>query len=218
MRFFFQLNLQTIPAELNEKFGQGILQLFYCTNEIRIVSDHPTNAMEWTEETAEGPQYIHYQSCEYECGGGEQFSACQFVRIVQADGVSQNVEIPATGECLSMVGEGDFPPRLIIDWRRIDDYPSGDEVIAQGIQLSADDQDYLRDSGTYPQGDKLSGWPGWTQQIEYPDCPICHQEMAQLIFQIASDDHIPFLWGDVGEGYIFQCPEHRSEVAFLYQE
>lgn len=41
--------------------------------------------------------------------------------------------------------------------------------------------------------------------------------MNQFIFEFASDDNIPFLWGDVGTGYIVQCPEHKERVAFFWQ-
>jgi uncharacterized protein YwqG len=32
MAFFLQLNLETLPNELQQSYGEGLLQLFYCTN------------------------------------------------------------------------------------------------------------------------------------------------------------------------------------------
>lgn len=68
-----------------------------------------------------------------------------------------------------------------------------------------------------PQKDKLAGWPHWIQDIEYPNCPTCNQIMNQFIFQFETDDNIPYLWGDAGAGYFVQCPEHKDQVAFLWQ-
>ncbi|MCU0540993.1 MAG: pentapeptide repeat-containing protein [Oscillatoriaceae cyanobacterium Prado104] len=210
MRFFFQLNLQEIPAALDEKFGRGILQLFYCTNHVYIERDRPTDSTfirfdNFLEGTV---RYIEYIGCGNECF---------LVRIVQSHGRPAEFEIPQTGESTSKLCEGEFPPRLIVGWQEVDDYPDSYEIEIQGISISWDDFDFFDDIGMYHRGDKLAGWPVWVQSEEYPDCPICHQEMKQLIFQLDSDDNIPFLWGDAGRGYILQCPNHQEEVAFLWQ-
>ncbi|MGV2828895.1 hypothetical protein ACLFKQ_13485 [Myxosarcina sp. GI1(2024)] len=68
-----------------------------------------------------------------------------------------------------------------------------------------------------PRKDKLAGYPHWVQDIEYPNCPTCDRVMNQFIFEFASDDNIPFIWVDVGMGYIVQCPEHKEQVAFFSQ-
>ena len=209
MRFFFQLNLQEIPAALDQKFGRGILQLFYCTNQVVIEHNRPTDSTFIRfENPLEGTvRYFEYTGCENEC----------FVRIVQSDGVPAEFEIPQTGESMSKLREGEFPPRLIVDWQEVDDYPNGEEIEIQGISISGDDLDFFDDIGMYPQGDKLAGWTAWVQFKECPDCPICHQKMEQLIFQLDSDDNIPFLWGDCGKGYILQCADHKEQVAFVWQ-
>lgn len=41
--------------------------------------------------------------------------------------------------------------------------------------------------------------------------------MNQFEFEFASDDNLPFLWGDAGRGYIVQCPTHREQLAFSWQ-
>ena len=62
-------------------------------------------------------------------------------------------------------------------------------------------------------GDKLAGWPAWVQGVEYPNCPRCGRRMAH-VFQVDSEDHVPFMFGDAGCGHITQCPEHKEVVAF----
>ena len=39
--------------------------------------------------------------------------------------------------------------------------------------------------------------------------------MDRLIFEFASDDNIPYLWGDVGTGYFLQCREHLDRFDHL---
>jgi hypothetical protein len=34
------------------------------------------------------------------------------------------------------------------------------------------------------------------------------------VFQVDSEDSIPFMFGDTGCGHITQCPEHQEVVAF----
>ena len=79
-------------------------------------------------------------------------------------------------------------------------------------------ENFMLDAAMIPfEGDKLAGWPYWVQDVEYPKCPTCDRLMDTLIFEFASDDHVPYLWGDVGTGYILQCPDHKDQVAFLWQ-
>lgn len=59
---------------------------------------------------------------------------------------------------------------------------------------------------------------GFDEAEEFPNCPDCDRLMDRLIFEFASDDNIPYLWGDCGTGYILQCPECKDRVTFLHQE
>jgi len=68
-----------------------------------------------------------------------------------------------------------------------------------------------------PEADKLAGYPHWVQSMEYPNCPVCSGFMNQLIFQLASEDNIPYMWCDGGIGYLVQCPEHQNQVTFFFQ-
>ena len=35
-----------------------------------------------------------------------------------------------------------------------------------------------------------------------------------LVFQVDSEDHVPFMFGDTGCGHVTQCPDHKDVVAF----
>ena len=198
LALFLQLNLTELPRELEGRFGAGLLQFFYCRH------------------TA--------SSGDCRCEGFEPFAECHFVRVVQPDTSVDRPEIPA--------GVADLAPRTIIGWDRIDDYPRWCELERFG--LTSHCSGYNREewiecpetglvSERFKPGgldfldrcdgsDKLSGWPCWIHDIEYPDCPICGRPM-QLVFQ-HTGDAIPFMFGDMGIGHITQCPEHKDVIAF----
>src|SRR5262249_30916935 len=118
-----------------------------------------------------------------------------------------------------------FPPRApalpvkqIIGWTRYDDLPMPSEHAELGLRYTYDfdarmlrlecpeldlDLSYSMDDcpaeqiATSTPGDKLAGWPMWVQNIEYPQCPQCGRRMTH-VFQVDSEDNIPFMFGDVG--------------------
>ena len=145
--------------------------------------------------------------CESDCEAFFPFTAAKLVRIVESEGDPQPVEIPDIARA--------FPSKLIIGWDEMEDYPHWEEGEAQGILLSTDEWQTLSEDGYPRSGDKLAGWPLWIQGIEYPHCPECHQRM-RLVFQIDSDDHLPYMFGDLGCGHITQCPTHKNQVTFAW--
>lgn len=208
LRFFLQLNLEELPQAAHQQFGKGLLQLFYCTNEAD------------------------------ECDVWEPFSPCKLVRIVQPTGSPSQAALPIVDrEIGSALIEGEFSARHIVRWQAMATYPEWHEVeLSEKIQLSADECLVLSEAGIEDtlfgydisefmdttmmcptEGDRLAGYPRWLQEVEYPSCPICNRLMDNLIFEFASDDNVPYLWGDAGTGYVLQCPEHKQEVTFIWQ-
>ncbi|NER02330.1 MAG: DUF1963 domain-containing protein [Okeania sp. SIO3C4] len=140
--------------------------------------------------------------CDYE--GWEPFSDIHLIRIIQPEGKAQDVKIPENQEF--------FPPKLILDWQYLEDYPNYEEAAELGVELDSNLDELFLDN--FPiEGDKLAGWPLWVQGIEYPNCPICGEEM-RLVFQVDSEDNLPFMFGDAGCGHITQCKYHKNQVAF----
>ncbi|MGB3510656.1 MAG: DUF1963 domain-containing protein [Microcoleaceae cyanobacterium] len=136
----------------------------------------------------------------------EPFSDAHFLRVIQPEGEAQDVEIPETPEF--------FPPKLIVDWQKLDDYPKYDEAAELDVELDLDSDKLLRNKFPLP-GDKLGGWPDWIQNIEYPNCPTCAERM-RLVFQVDSDDNLPFMFGALGCGHITQCKHHKNQLAFAW--
>lgn len=195
---FLQLDLAQLPKELGNPFGTGLLQLFYCTRD----------------------------DCQGN-GGWEPFADdLSRVRVVHPAGPGTAVNAPDDVDA--------YPPKQIVDWKRLVDLPQPAEHDELGLRYTYDfdagttrlecpelklDFKNVRDDGlaesiaTSEVGDKLGGWPHWIQGVEYPSCPKCGKRMIHL-FQVDSEDNLPFMWGDVGCGHVTQCPDHKDVVAF----
>lgn len=141
--------------------------------------------------------------CEVECEAFFPFSKSVLVRIIQ----------PEYGAAFfGTLLENVFPPKLIIGWEEIEDYPNSEEGESLGVELEDDEWDLM--SEKFPQnGDKLAGYPDWVQGVEYPDCQLCGETM-HLLFQIDSEANLPYVFGDVGCGHITQCKNHKEQLAF----
>lgn len=105
-----------------------------------------------------------------------------------------------------------FPPRRIVAWRKSDDYPNWEELGDLGVTLDDGESEALGDRFPSP-GDKLLGWPFWVQGVEYPHCPDCGRRM-ELLFQLDSEDNLPYMFGDSGAGHVTRCPDHPHRLAF----
>lgn len=189
MALILQLNLNQLPESLRFKFGNGLLQVFYCTN------------------------YEH--DCEGECSGWEPFAAMKLVRIVQPNNLSIDVKIPEIKNLSPahlIVGweeKADYPDCYL---------GTEDPTMMNGIVFDNDEGDFLlNEQEMYVSGTKLAGWPTWIQNYEYPNCPTCNQPMHQFVFQFAPEDYHPCTWGDYGYGYLLQCSEHKAQLALVWQ-
>jgi hypothetical protein len=174
-----QLSASDLPAAAGRPFGEGLLQLFYCT------SSRP--------------------HCEVDAQAFFPFSRAVIVRVVPPSNVDPSHAI-SPGEAAA------FPCRAIVGWREEIDYPNREEQEALGALLESAAIDGL--ARTFPRsGDKLLGWPLWGQGIEYPKCPDCGDVM-EYVFQIDSQDNIPYRFGDGGCGHVSRCARHPERLAF----
>jgi len=114
-----------------------------------------------------------------------------------------------------------FPAKQISKWVAAPDFPNYDEAISLGIEFSEDELDeyYSNESdlgNAMPlQCDKLDGWPDWVQGVSYPFCSVCEKQMNYL-FQMASNDNVPYMFGDCGIGHVCVCPDHPDRLSFLW--
>lgn len=130
------------------------------------------------------------------------FDASTLARLVRIDGAVPARQVP----------EGRFPPKTIVGWTAADDYPGYDEMDDVAAEWSDDETDTLCDAFPLP-GEKLLGWPLWVQSVEYPACRTCGERM-EVLFQVDSEQNLPYMFGDAGIGHVTQCPNHPGELAF----
>jgi hypothetical protein len=184
-----------LPVEVENEYGTGIVQLFYCTSEEPL--------------------------CEVDCEAFFPFSKSVTARLIEQTNTS-SVQSPVAPRIAAEIADTKpqvwddknfFPPKVIVGWEPLDDYPDPDEAETLGVELSDEEADDIYESGYPLAGDKLAGYPMWVQGIEYPNCPLCGGQM-RLLFQIDSEDNLPYMFGDVGCAHLTQCREHKEQLAF----
>lgn len=101
-------------------------------------------------------------------------------------------------------------PRSIVGWRAGSERPgAGEWDDEQGLPPAGEDEECQG-------GDKLGGWPAWVQYAEYPFCPVCRQPQ-RLLFQIASQQGLDYMFSDVGTAYLMYCSQHPDQLSFSWQ-
>ncbi len=178
-QLFLQLRSSDLPAEAGQPFGEGVLQLFYCT------SSEPL--------------------CEVDADAFFPFSRSVLARVIPLDSVPKQIEDSPV--------RGPFSGRRITGWSERDDYPHRVELVRVGADLSDEQAETVAKHGYPREGDKLLGWPAWVQGVDYPRCRDCNRLMT-LLFQIDSEDNLPYMFGDAGRGHLCVCPEHPNRLAF----
>jgi len=182
MQLFLQLNSLDLPETARNTFGEGLLQVFYCTNLDK--------------------------ECEVNCEAFFPFSKSTLVRVVNYS--AENIASPD----VSPVKDA-FPEKEIIGWTCKEDYPNWEELGNLGLTLSDEQSNFLCELEYPHPGDKLLGWPYWVQGVEYPDCPECGKTM-RLVFQIDSEDNLPYMFGDAGCSHITQCDDHQDKLTIAW--
>ena len=198
LQLFLQLDLGDLPEELGRQFGEGLLQLFYCTRD----ECQGYGGWEPFADDLSRVRVVRPGGTGLETPVPEQESRFPPKRIVGWQRF-QDLPTPCEHDELGLKYTYDFDagtlrlecPELGLDLTNpMNDCPAEEIAISQ-------------------PGDKLAGWPAWVQDVEYPNCPRCGRRMAHL-FQVDPEDNVPFMFGDCGCGHITQCPEHREVVAF----
>jgi uncharacterized protein YwqG len=142
-------------------------------------------------------------ACEFELEAYSEFSQATVIRLVPAGFGHPSAVSPR------------FPPKRIVDWTRQPEPPDWCEMGFRGLRVDEDLAEALSEAGLPTSNDKLGGWPSWVQDVRYVECRKCHERMRYL-FQVASEDHLDYMFGDAGTAWLCQCQTHPDEMAFYW--
>lgn len=146
--------------------------------------------------------------CEVDCEAYFPFAKSVVARFVEVIDPGVVVEAAELAE--------PFPAKRIVGWEALEDYPNWEELTYNlGVDHTPDDEIVIEAIGAPHPGDKLGGWPHWIQGVEYPGCRECGSQM-ELVFQIDSEDNLPYMFGDSGAGHLTRCPKHPHILTFAW--
>jgi len=188
LQLFLQLDLDDLPAELDQTYGDGLLQLFYCIRD----------------------------ECQGYCGWEPFADDLSRVRVVHPIG-SMPIVSPQglTFPPMRIVGWERFldlpkpEEHRELGLKYTYDFKAGTvrlECEELGLVFDNIRDPYLAENiANASLGDKLGGWPAWVQNVDYPACRRCERQMVH-VFPVDSEHNVPFMFGDAGCGHITQCP------------
>ena len=195
MKFFLQLDLSALPRDFETPLKTGLLQLFYCSSD---------DGMCETWQAFSGTQEV-WISDSNDNGGLPPDCIEPLEKSIIVDWIkSDDFPHPEDHESLCVTYDYDFPKNVVTV--RCSDPP----IELKNLDINSGVAEGIANSTT---GDKLGGWPHWIQGAEYPNCPQCDTEM-RLLFQVDSEDNLPYMFGDVGCAHLTQCPNHPNVLAF----
>lgn len=204
MHLLVQLKLDDLPDGWGRRFGQGLFQFFYCTND-----------EEWWSY-------------------GSHYSPTYLLRTVQPDKRRRKPTAPRFNDHTPdpFPGRKIMGWKPVNDYPGITEFaelgiktgggtPEGLTIVEHeglGLCSALDFEDEYLTLDRCVGGDKLGGWPGWKQvHTEYPRCETCEQLLRTPLLTIDSRKQIPYDFADGGRGHVFRCDQHVKNFAFPWQ-
>lgn len=212
--FILQLDIATLPEEIARLLGgKGLLQFFYGEDS-RIeftddISDRSFLRIVYPEEKEGGPVAPPV--------AGDPYLIAE-----------RKCHYSSSKECLAITGWEDFQdvPHYL-DFADDEEgalYPGAiEEEVARIARKHRIDESQVEEAIECVQGDKLGGYPHWTQGIEIPLCSL--GEYMVSIYQIDAGDffegpcvpaHAPELFASRGTGHIFVSRHNHQELKFVW--
>ena len=222
LQLVLQIECQQLPEDLHRQIGPGLFQFFYC------VSNQCSVAEAWApyagNSLARQLEATHLVAPAVD----DRLESSPFgVYLVEdwqplpdhpdwAETPDAEQEVLSYAEdWLEMVEGSERAEGLYQRYSRLlEHFQVGPEQLTEVVSLLQN----------YP-GDKLFGWPRWTQGVEYPACQKCAQTM-EMVLQVNNDGnpdsrpgfHSCFgqLFAGDGNGHVFRCPAHREVMTFAW--
>lgn len=106
----------------------------------------------------------------------------------------------------SPVSEPRCVAKRVVRWQQVDDYSgfAAPDPVFEAVMAV--------------RGDKLGGWPArlqGTREEPFP-CPACRGD-TRLVYQLDSDGHTEWRWGDLGRAWLSVCPRHPERPLYFWE-
>ncbi|MCO5169636.1 MAG: DUF1963 domain-containing protein [Planctomycetes bacterium] len=187
-----QLARAELPAEAAIAFPPGAehLQLFYCTSDACGVTDPASPGAR--------NRLLRILDRGEPAPAPPGFSGVTRLAPQDVVGWERRLETPGTEDA-------DLPDDLReARWRLADRVANG-EATPEEVPLAGP-----------LAGQKLLGWPMWTQAPGWEACPRCGERMT-FVFQVdANQGPLEMLFAADGTGHVSQCPAHPDVVVFTW--
>lgn len=214
MTLVLEIDLDKAPEPFQAKVGsEGLFQFFYCTKDGCSV-DSPWEPFQGNN-LARQLVGCHHRTSE---SSATNYDAAPIMGWVAMQEGANWEERPRLGIARDFLENNLFQAftNMAEYWYDPDKLERYYGPIRDYFRLDPEStQDLFTHVNTLP-GDKLLGWPSWTQGVEYPKCRHCESEMEMLV-QINNDGYaeapvgqssaLGQLFAADGNGHIFRCPK-----------
>ena len=217
MPLVLEVELSTAPPTFQEQLGaEGLFQFFYCTASGCSVEEA------WEPFQPNSLSRV-LQGSVVEASGEEgpvlePVSISGWQEILEAPDSEEREQLwPAGRELL-----GGWSEALIDTARYSEEFEGLQRLYSEVLEYFEITPEQLPELASYlgtARGDKLMGWPAWTQAPSYPVCPTCGESMTVLV-QINNDGYGSGLAGHGstygqlfaadGNGHVFHCHGHLT--------
>ena len=211
-----QVTLEKAPEPFRRRVGEeGYFQFFYC------ISGSCSVKSAW--EPFQGNSLARRISGETSkvkapSGGYEEIPIVGWTAVPEGPGWEDRFALPIPKDFLN----GDlFSTFAEMAQTESDGYY--DEAFAY-FGLLGDSRPEIFDLVRTLPGDKLLGWPFWSQGVEYPQCPTCGAQM-EMLGQINNDGFgtgapgfgsaLGQVFAGDGNGHVSHCPQH-GQMTFAW--
>lgn len=217
MPLVLQLELESAPTPFQDELGsEGLFQFFYCS------ADQCNADESWAPFQSNSlARVVHGATVDPSSDDRtiyEPVAITGWTEIFEGPDSEERERFWPNGN--SLVGA--WSDALVEAARYPEDQESFETHYANILDYFEITGEQIPEISTYlgtARGDKIMGWPAWTQAPSYPCCPTCGESMKMLI-QLNNDGHGSGLpghgstYGQVfaadGNGHVFHCHGHLT--------
>lgn len=223
LQLVVQIDCQQLPEALRQQLGEGIFQFFYCISDRCSVKEAwaPYSGNSLARQINDTTQLVAPASHDRpESSPYGSFLVEEWLPLIDSPDWAESAE-----EEQGAIGYRE-------DFREIAEGAQASEGLLQRyskllehFQIRPDQLTEVVSLMQNHPGDKLFGWPHWSQGVEYPACSQCNKAL-EMVLQVNNDGHqesrpgftscFGQLFAGDGNGHVFRCPDHPEVLTFSW--